>query len=121
MTMIRFDSSDWMLDSMEFCAPFPIETIAITEPMPMMMPSMVSPVRTLFTKSAEYVSSKISARIIQCVRDQHSIADCYGAVGILRDARIVGNKHHGSMLLFIQCSECIENHVACFGIKIARR
>ena len=33
-----------------------MDNMAITEQMPMMMPSMVSPVRTLFADRAEYVS-----------------------------------------------------------------
>jgi hypothetical protein len=43
---------DWMLD----CPPSPIEIMAMTEPMPMTMPSMVKPDRTLLARRAEEVS-----------------------------------------------------------------
>jgi hypothetical protein len=49
-----------MLDWIELCDPCPIATIAITEAMPITIPSIVRLVRTLFTVTALYVSSQRS-------------------------------------------------------------
>jgi hypothetical protein len=48
----RFDPKDWMLDEIEFEAPLPIETMAITEEMPITIPSMVRLERVWLAESA---------------------------------------------------------------------
>jgi hypothetical protein len=60
-TRIRFDPMDAMLDWIEFAAPCPIDTIAITEPMPITIPKIVSPVLALLTVIDDLVSCNKSA------------------------------------------------------------
>src|SRR3989344_70042 len=64
-TCIRFEPSDSIEDEMVLDAPVPIETIAITEEMPMTIPKIVRPERTLFAERAAYVSWKISLSLIE--------------------------------------------------------
>ena len=45
--MIKFEPIDWMEDWIELWAPWPIETMMMTELIPMIMPSMVKEVLTL--------------------------------------------------------------------------
>src|SRR3989339_654903 len=60
----RFEPNPSMLDWIDTFAPLPIETIAITEAMPMTMPSMVRPERTLLAERELYVSFAISLNFI---------------------------------------------------------
>ena len=54
-----------MLEEMEFEAPVPMETIAMTELIPMTIPRTVSPDLTLFAESAVYVSDSTSLMFIK--------------------------------------------------------
>ena len=54
-----------MLDVMEAVEPCPTEIMAITEPIPMTMPRIVSPERALFESKAEDVSRNKSEIIIK--------------------------------------------------------
>jgi len=56
VTKIKLEPIDWMLDWIEFCAPWPIEIMAITELMPMTMPRIVSPDLALLAERAVQVS-----------------------------------------------------------------
>ena len=56
---------DWMFDSMDAFAPWPIESMAMTDAIPMTMPSIVSPDRTLFDEMPNAISSKRSAIFIR--------------------------------------------------------
>jgi len=51
-TMIVFVPADWICASIEDCAPVPSATIVITAETPMIMPSMVSAVRSLLRPRA---------------------------------------------------------------------
>src|SRR5262249_54242826 len=51
-TTSRFEPRLWICSAMRACAPEPTETIAMTAATPMMMPSMVSTLRSLFTRRA---------------------------------------------------------------------
>ena len=51
-TMIRFEPRLWICSATRAWAPVPTPTIAMTALTPMMMPSIVSALRSLFTRSA---------------------------------------------------------------------
>src|SRR5579859_5155303 len=61
---MRLEPSDWMLEDIELCAPWPTETSAMTEAMPMTMSRMVKPERTLLAESAVYVSWRVSLMVM---------------------------------------------------------
>src|SRR5438445_788912 len=52
ITMMRFEPRLWICSATRAWAPAPTLTMAITAPTPMMMPSMVSALRSLFPRSA---------------------------------------------------------------------
>src|ERR1051325_11851594 len=83
-TKIKFDPIDWMLDWMDCSAPCPIETIAITEPIPITMPSIVSPDRTLFTVRDAYVSWNRSESVMWCDNEPFFCDDFYCLPGLNR-------------------------------------
>src|SRR3989339_647181 len=60
----RFEPNPSMLDCMDAFAPFPMETIAITEAIPITIPSMVRPERTLLAERELYVSFAMSINFI---------------------------------------------------------
>jgi hypothetical protein len=64
VTKSRFEPMDWMLASMLFLAPCPMATNAMTEAMPMTIPSTVSPDRTLLTVRARNDSCRTSVYFI---------------------------------------------------------
>ena len=54
-----------LIDSvMEACAPFPMESMAITAATPMMIPSMVKRLRVLLRKRARQAMRKIIPKVI---------------------------------------------------------
>ena len=96
-----------MLDSMELCAPWPIETIAITEAMPIIIPKIVKLDRTLLPESAKKLSwnkSEInidllfyaiySLMIIFPIAHDFSISDHYNSVSMFGDVLLVGNQYY---------------------------
>jgi len=50
--MIMFEPRLWICSATRACAPEPTATMVITAPTPMTMPSMVSALRSLFTRRA---------------------------------------------------------------------
>src|SRR3989344_6617002 len=64
VTCIRFEPSDSIEDEILFEAHVPIETIAMTDEMPITIPRIVSPERPLFAESAAYVSCVMSLNFL---------------------------------------------------------
>jgi hypothetical protein len=60
MTITRLEPSDWILAAIEFWAPWPIATMAMTEAMPITMPKIVKDERTLLPVRDQRVSFKRS-------------------------------------------------------------
>ena len=60
VTIIRFEPIDWILEDIELCAPCPIAVIAMTEAIPIIIPSIVRPDLTLLADKDPYVSLSMS-------------------------------------------------------------
>jgi hypothetical protein len=81
LIIIKLDPSDCIDDCIEAVAPWPMDTSAITEEIPMTMPKIVSPERTLLADSAAYVSSKVSVSVMVVM-----MSVCGRALRVLRHA-----------------------------------
>jgi hypothetical protein len=64
ITMRRFEPRLWICSATRAWAPAPTATMAMIEPTPMMMPSIVSALRSLLTRRAR-AAVRAFSRIIQ--------------------------------------------------------
>ena len=90
------------------CAPWPMLTMAITAPTPMIMPSMVSVDRSLFRPSALSAILKVMSHIDlpvarlrvlpgSLIRHQLAIFKVNLPLRISCNVRLVGHKHNGHL------------------------
>src|SRR5262245_59980257 len=63
-SMIKFEPSDLICSSTRACAPAPTAIIVITAATPMMMPSMVSVLRSLFTRRARSAMRMLASQVM---------------------------------------------------------
>ena len=72
--MIRFEPRLWICSATRACAPAPTPTIAITAPTPMMMPSIVSALRSLLTRSARIAIRTLCQAFTLAISGQTALA-----------------------------------------------
>ena len=109
-----------MLDDIDAEAPWPTDTSAMTEEMPMTMPSMVSPERDLVGRERGvcffeciFDCHRSSGLLLSCMRDRadahallvlfvgddEAVAQHDDALGVLGDVGLVGDEHDGAAVL----------------------
>src|SRR5947207_3208226 len=75
-------------------APLAVETMTITEPTPMMMPSMASDVRSALRRSAASAIRTAPNVLISGVSHHAAVAEDQAPPGPCRDVRLVGHHDH---------------------------
>ena len=124
-TLIRFVPALRIWVSISSCAPRPSATIVMTAETPMIMPSMVSPVRSLLRPSALSATRIVASRDNRCtsaggvrhrrrpgagrplarvglVADDQAVVELYDAVSVACNRVVVGDEDHGNAALGIQ-------------------
>ena len=132
-----------------FCTPWPTDSSVITAPTPMMMPSIVSAERSLFTESARSARRSCSVRSIALsqshaalrhadavavgrvtgdarlcdvfVPDNHAIIDVQDAAGVLGDVGLMRHQDHRDALVDVQLLEEAHHLGAGLGVQVAGR
>ena len=93
-----------MLEEIEFDAPLPIDTITMTDEIPMTMPKIVRLERVRFAESAVYVSLMISTvfmMMVFYVRDDTTVFERNDAFGVFSDIVLVGDKYNGAAVFAV--------------------
>src|ERR1700743_2183735 len=98
--------------------------------MPITIPKIVSPERTLLAESAVYVSSIVSFNfillcsvgcdvvlcsallVILLVRKNEAVADHNDALCVFRDVWFMRNQNDRSAMIFVQCLKCSKHNFA---------
>src|SRR3989344_5636451 len=118
-----------MLEEIALDTPVPIDTIAITDEMPITIPSIVRPERTLFAERAVYVSCRVSLSVmvgmlssaILFIRQYLAVSESDDALSVGCYIGLVSNENDTASMFAVELLKGTEHYLSCFGVEVTGR